>query len=620
MKLRLAILICFVLVSSSSAQVQSIGSCKIFPSNNPWNTRVDSLPVHPNSAKFIATVGGSVHVHPDFGSNAGYGIPWEPVGSSVPFVPIDLSQGYVDQSDPGPMPILPTARVEGGGVGDAHVLIVDTANHHLYELYQGKKVGNGWQAQASAIYALDSNNYRPDGWTSCDAAGLPIFPGLVRMDECQAGEIKHALRFTVQKSSKGWIFPARHEAGSTSDTTNVMPMGLRMRLKASFDDSKDTGFAKVIITAMKRYGIIMADNGSNWFISGEMDTSWHDNDINQLKAISGNDFEAVYTGPIRIRPNQFPDPVFPIPTSSQLSVSKSSLDFGSVNVQSTGYDTVTLSNAGSTVIDIVNSSIQSSPGTAFAMIGHPTSVPASGSVRLPISFTPDRMGSFTGTLKISTNEAGNPQYTVSLAGLGTAGVFHIAANPFLFGNVEVGQTGTSNFSMSNAGNAALTVKLNNPNANPDFNLVSIDPPQPPPLNVDPGGVVTATVSFTPVKVGSDTVSYDLTVTDYEGHDFDTLVMLIGDGIPSSSVATDRAQSLDWTIFPNPAINALTIASNDASTSGSVDVIDALGRSVLKGNLKAGNATLDVSTIPNGTYFVRLITAAGATTKTINVLH
>jgi hypothetical protein len=301
-----------LVLTSSAAYSQQIGSCPIFPKNNPWNQRIDSLPVHWNSDKYIANAGGTVRLHPDFGSDPSYGIPWIAVGSTQPFVAVTIT-GYIDESDPGPMPIPANAPIEKPlpPDGDGHVLVVDTSNHHLYELYQGVKdqSGSGWSATCSAIFALDSNSFRPDGWTSCDAAGLPIFPGLVKKYECDAGEIKHALRFTVQRTQKGWIFPARHHAGATTDTT-VMPMGLRLRLKANFDDSKFTGYAKVISTALKRYGIILADNGSNWFITGENNTTWPDEDISQLRAIVGNDFEAVYTGPVRTRPNQYPDPTF----------------------------------------------------------------------------------------------------------------------------------------------------------------------------------------------------------------------------------------------------------------------------------------------------------------------
>jgi hypothetical protein len=301
-----------LLLLAGTASAQSVGTCPIFPANNPWNTRIDSLPVHWNSSKYIANVGATVHLHPDFGSDPSYGIPWIAVGASTPFVPVDIT-GYVDESDPGPMPIPANAPVEQPAPpdGDGHVLVVDTSNHHLYELYQGIKSqsGPGWSATSTAIFALDSNKFRPDGWTSCDAAGLPIFPGLVKKFECDQGEIKHALRFTVSRTQKGWIFPARHHAGSTTDTT-VMPMGLRLRLKSTFDDSRFTGYAKVIATALKRYGIILADNGSNWFITGERNTAWPDEDISQLRAITGGDFEAVYTGPVRTQPNQYPDPVF----------------------------------------------------------------------------------------------------------------------------------------------------------------------------------------------------------------------------------------------------------------------------------------------------------------------
>jgi hypothetical protein len=328
-----------LLFAATAANAQSLGNFRIFPPNNPWNQRVDSLPVHWNSDKYIAHVGATVHVHPDFGSDPAYGIPWTVVGSQQPFVPLTVT-GYIDESDLGSMPIPADAKVEQPAPpgGDGHVLVVDTSNHHLYELYQGIKDGSGpgWSATCSAVFALDSNNFRPDGWTSCDAAGLPIFPGLVRKYECDQGEIKHALRFTVSRTQKGWIFPARHHAGATTDTT-VMPMGLRLRLKRAFDDSKFTGYAKVISTALKRYGIILADNGSNWFITGENNTAWPDEDISQLKAIVGGDFEAVYTGPVRTSPNQYPDPTFdplrvensehtvahfayPNPTSSYLNV------------------------------------------------------------------------------------------------------------------------------------------------------------------------------------------------------------------------------------------------------------------------------------------------------------
>lgn len=419
MKLRLAIVICLFVAVPTFAQ--SVGACKIFPSNNPWNQRVDSLPVHPNSAKYVATVGGTVHLHPDFGSNAQYGIPWIAVNGSTPFVPITVTSGW-GQEDPGPMPIPPNAKVEYPAPpgGDAHVLVVDTTNHQLYELYQGIKTSNGWSATTSAIFALDSNNYRPDGWTSCDAAGLPIFPGLVRLDECQAGEIKHAIRFTVQKSSKGWIFPGRHHAGSTTDTTNVMPMGLRMRLKASFDDSKYTGYAKVISTAMKKYGIIMADNGSNWYITGENNTNWPDNDISQLKSITGNDLEAVYTGPIRIKENQFPDPVLPIPSESGkgiLTVSPSVIDFGNVDTGSFKSVNAWLFNKGNALLSIASKAVTGGLAFSVPLDKKLITIAPGDSAALFVTFAPKVAGQQSAVLNVS--DGSEAPVSVDLKGNGT---------------------------------------------------------------------------------------------------------------------------------------------------------------------------------------------------------
>ncbi len=338
-------LLFFTFFLSSGALAQTLGTCQIFPSDNPWNVRVDSLPVDSaHSAAYITNVGVTVKVHPDFGSDTDYGIPWEAVNGSQAFVSINTSNGYQDQSDPGPMPIPLNPVIEHDG--DGHVLIVDTSNHHLYELYQAVRDINddGWAATSSAIFALDSNNYRPDSWTSCDAAGLPIFPGLVRLDECKAGAINHALRFTIEHSQQAWIFPARHEASSITDTT-YMPMGTRLRLKASYQ-SQDTGYAKVIITALKKFGIILADNGSNWYISGEWNPNWPDDDIGQLKTITGNDFEVVNTGyPIETESKEYPTPVIPIPgTASVASTESASFNFsvypnptsGSVTISETG--------------------------------------------------------------------------------------------------------------------------------------------------------------------------------------------------------------------------------------------------------------------------------------------
>ncbi len=276
-----------------------VSGCSIFPADNPWNQDVSSLPVMANSPNYIASINSTKQfLHPDFGSNLTYGIPYIVVDGSVS-TPINFVD-YGDESDPGPYPIPLNAPIEGGGTGgDQHVLAVNSTNCKLYELYNAS-VNNshtGWNASSGAIFDLSSNLLRPLGWTSADAAGLPIFPGLARYDEVQSGVITHALRFTVQASQKAYILPATHFA-SSSTNPSLPPMGLRLRLKASFDISGYTGASKVILQALKTYGMIVADNGSSWYISGATDGRWNDNDLNQLKGVPGSEFEAVYTGPL----------------------------------------------------------------------------------------------------------------------------------------------------------------------------------------------------------------------------------------------------------------------------------------------------------------------------------
>jgi len=267
----------------------------MFPADNPWNQDVTGLPVDPNSDNYIASIGATGHLHPDFGSDPTYGIPYLVVGAGQPNVPITYTD-YGDESDPGPFPIPQNAPVEAGS--DAHVLVVDSGNCTLYELYDAHPNGQGWNAGAGAKWPLNTNQLRPEGWTSADAAGLPILPGLARFDEVSGGAINHALRFTVQHSQAGHIHPATHDA-SSSTNPNLPPMGLRLRLKSSFDVTGFHGEARAVLDALKRYGMIVADNGSNWYISGATDRRWNDDDLNQLKTVPGSAFEAVQTGTIR---------------------------------------------------------------------------------------------------------------------------------------------------------------------------------------------------------------------------------------------------------------------------------------------------------------------------------
>jgi hypothetical protein len=271
--------------------------CRVFPSSNALNQEIAGAPVSPNSANYIASIGLTAHLHPDFGTNATYGIPYTVVGSEQPKVPIKFSE-FPEESDPGPYPVPPNAPVEGGGRGgDRHVLVAQEGTCMLYELYHARKHKRGWRAGSGAVFNLASNALRPEGWTSADAAGLPIFPLLVRYPDVATGHIDHALRVTVPSTQRGYIHPATHFASSSTDP-NLPPMGLRLRLKASYSLAPFHGEALVVLEALKRFGLIVADNGSPWFITGAPDPRWSDEDLEELKQVPGSEFEAVETGPI----------------------------------------------------------------------------------------------------------------------------------------------------------------------------------------------------------------------------------------------------------------------------------------------------------------------------------
>jgi hypothetical protein len=287
---------------AASAPVRAVApseaGCPIFPASNQLNEEIAGAPVSPNSANYIASIGLSGHLHPDFGTNRHYGIPYKVVGKHQAKVPITFTE-FGEESDPGPYPIPPNAPVEGAGeAGDRHVLVLQKGSCRLYELYSARRHGAGWEAGSGAVFNLRSNALRPAGWTSADAAGLPIFPLLVRYPEVHAGQIDHALRMTVQQTQRGYIHPATHFASSSSNP-NLPPMGLRLRLKASFSLAGYDGESLTILTALKRYGLIVADNGSPWYITGAPDPHWNDANLEQLKSVPGAAFEAVESGPIR---------------------------------------------------------------------------------------------------------------------------------------------------------------------------------------------------------------------------------------------------------------------------------------------------------------------------------
>jgi hypothetical protein len=270
-----------------------IGNCTILPATNVWNRRVDALPVRTDSATLMNRMGLSRYLHPDFGTYAGYGIPINNVTVATPRSPVTFT--WPAESDAGPYPIPASPKIEGAGeAGDRHILMIDTAACKLWELYAAQKVSAGWKAGSGAIFDLRSKALRPNGWTSADAAGLPIYPGLARYDEVAAGVIAHALRFTVPETRKAHIYPARHDASSLTGAS-YPPMGLRLRLKANVDISGYGPQSRIILRALKRYGMILADNGSAYYVSGAPDPRWNDDDLHDLHGITGSMFEAVDT-------------------------------------------------------------------------------------------------------------------------------------------------------------------------------------------------------------------------------------------------------------------------------------------------------------------------------------
>jgi hypothetical protein len=282
----------------------TIGNLPIFPPDNPWNRPIDREPVAPASDLLIGSIGRELSLHPDFGflyNGRWAGIPYNIATKHTPRVPVRFE--YRDASDPGPYPIPPDVSIEGGpdGTGDRHILVIDRDNHRLYELFYAYPEADGsYRAGSGAIYDLRSNRLRPAGWTSADAAGLPIFPGLVRYEEAvERKVIPHALRFTVKRTRRAFISPARHFASYESSPA-LPPMGMRVRLKSSYDISGFPPTARVILQCLKTYGMILADNGGNWFLSGAPDSRWDSGDIDTLKQVRGADLEVVRMGPLTV--------------------------------------------------------------------------------------------------------------------------------------------------------------------------------------------------------------------------------------------------------------------------------------------------------------------------------
>jgi hypothetical protein len=303
----LVLLLPWLLFPQSLPSAPTVGGCAIFPADNIWNTRIDALPRHARSDEYVAAIGSNATVHPDFGSglweDGPIGIPFVVVPAHQPLVDITFTD-YGDESDAGPYPIPDGAPIEGGpdADGDRHVLVLQQGSCRLYELFYAFPVENAWEASSGAVYDLASHDLRPAGWTSADAAGLPILPGLVRYDEVAGGEIRHAIRMTAPETQMAYVWPARHYASEITDPS-YPPMGQRFRLRSDFPLEEYAPQVQVILRAMQRYGLILADNGSPWYISGAPDERWNNEMLRELKQLQGSDFEAVDVSSLQLSPD-----------------------------------------------------------------------------------------------------------------------------------------------------------------------------------------------------------------------------------------------------------------------------------------------------------------------------
>jgi hypothetical protein len=288
-------------VAAGWAQAPSVGSCPVLPADNIWNTPVDQLPVSSSSSTWVGTIGATSPLHPDFGPDP-YGIPFIIVPGTQTKYPATFT--YASESDPGPYATPLNAPIEGGSAstGDRHVIAVDATNCILYEMWSAYPQSASWTAGSGAIFNLTSDALRPAGWTSSDAAGLPVFPGLVRYDEIVTGAINHAIRFTVPQTQAAYVWPARHLASSLTGA-QYPPMGARFRLKASVDISGFSPTNQIILRALKKYGMMLADNGSSWYLSGATDPRWSNDDLHNLTQLNGSNFEAVDVSSLMIDPN-----------------------------------------------------------------------------------------------------------------------------------------------------------------------------------------------------------------------------------------------------------------------------------------------------------------------------
>jgi len=465
----------------ASAQAPTIGNCTVLPADDIWNTRIDQLPVHSSSSTWVSTIGASLPLHPDFGSGlydgGPIGIPYVTVPGTQTKYPASFT--YQSESDTGPYAIPLNAPIEGGSAssGDRHVTSIDTDHCVLYEIYGAYPQASSWTGGSGAIFPLLSNALRPATWTSADAAGLPIFAGLMRHDEVAAGAIQHALRFTVPHTQRAYVWPARHYASSLTGA-QYPPMGARFRLKASFDISGFSAANQVILTALKQYGMMLADNGSAWFISGAPDAGWNNDDLHALTTIAGSNFEAVDATVLMLNP----DSGQALQSAVAVSVSPSS---ASVPVNTTKQFTATVTGSSNQGVTWdVNGTAGGNGTVGFidsvtGLYTAPAAVPAPSTVTVHASssaVTPPAVG---GASVIVVNPPPPPPVGISISPTSA--------------NVRVRTTKQFTATVSNTSNTSVTWKVNGvTGGNSTFGTVSTSGAYKAPNNVPSPAKVTVT--------------------------------------------------------------------------------------------------------------------------------
>ena len=500
--------VCMLAASAPYAAPVPGTSCNVLPPDNVWNTDISGLPVHASNAAWLASMNAaSKNLHPDFGA-APYGMPSIVVTNA--HAKVSVSFTYASESDAGPYPFDAATPIEGGASssGDRHALMINQDSCVLYELYSANWNNGSPSAGSGAIYDLNSNALRPAGWTSTDAAGLPVYPGLVRYDEVQAGVINHAIRFTVAKTDRSYLWPARHQAGSAANP-NYPPMGARFRLKAGYNISSYSANAQVILTAMKRYGVILADNGSDWFFTGTEDSRWGDDVLNGLKSVPAAQFEAVDESSLMISANSG-QARQTAQSGPAATVTPSALNFGN---QTTGSSSATLAatlrNSGSANLAVSGVMLAGANAADFTVVsdGCTTGTLApGGTCGVSLRFTPAATGVRSASLKFSDNAPDSPQ-AIALSGTGVAPVAGVGFSPGSvdFGRVALLQTGTRVLTISSTGAATLnltTLTVGGKNA-ADFTVVSSNCAG---AHLAPGASCSATLRFKPGSIGARSAS------------------------------------------------------------------------------------------------------------------